>query len=164
MQYFIYLYLIIYISYVILGPHFIARFIKQDKINVATNLQEIIRRMFFLSYLAYLYNAYYFYNPNIETFINALVINFLALIAFIIKWYKLRNDDPYYYTGIIMHIIVILPVILSSFKVGFIKNKIGKGNKSIFGLLSQFTTLFIIIYFIIEKNIYTSGLNIDDFI
>ena len=156
MKYFVYVYLLLYICYVLFGPHYIMRTLRQDKLNIAENIQEIFRRMLFLSYIAYLYNAYYFYNPNSESLINALIINFLAFFIFIIKWYNLRNDDPYYYTGIVMHMLVILPLLVSIFyyKINY--------NKLTFGIQSKFTLLLLISYFLIESNIYSSGYNLKE--
>lgn len=155
MNFLVYIYLFLYFSYVILGPHYINRFFRGDQLKIASNLIQIFRRMLFLSYIALLYSAYYFYNPNIETFINTLIINLISLIAFIIKWYNTKNQHKYYYSGIWMHFSLIFPLLLSLF---FIQIKFNYK----FGNLSLFTLVFLIIYLFIEKNIYNSGLNFRD--
>ena len=152
MNIFVYIYIILYITYIIFGPHYIMRIVKKDNINLPNNIQELGKRMLFLSYLSYLYNAYYFYNPNIETFLNAVVVNLLAIAAYILKWYSLRKTDPYYYSGIVMHIIVLMPVLISLFFYKLLKPT----NDWI---LSKSTLLLIIIYAIIENKIYDSGRN-----
>ena len=148
----VYVYLFLYVSYVILGPHYINRFFRGDKLKIASNFNQIFRRMLFLSYIAFLYSAYYFYKPNLETFINTLIINLIASIAFIIKWYRARKQHPYYYSGIVMHLLLIIPLFISLF---FIKIRLIYK----FGNLSLFTIIFLIIYVFIEKDIYQSGLN-----
>ena len=136
MNYFVSIYLILYISYVIFGPHFISKLIKNDDIEIVNNFEELYKRIFYLSYLSYLFSALFFYKPNINTFFLAILINLFAFIGFIIKFYNLRFTDPYYWTGIISHFIVIIPLIYGKFyyKINF-KN-------------SNFNTLIILIFFI----------------
>lgn len=141
------IYLILYFLYVYFGPHFIRRFLKNDKLLIAENCSEIIKRMFFLSYITYLYNAFYFYNPTTESFLNAILINVFANIGYIIKWYHLKDSDPYYITGIIAHCLTFLPILLSVF---FIKLP----NSFNFGLQSKFTLFFILIYILIVNIVY----------
>ena len=107
MKFFIYIYLFLYISYVILGPHYITRLLKNDKLEIVKSPEDLISRIFFLSYIADLFNAYFFYNPNILSWILALIINLSALLGYIIKWYPIRNTDTYYYTGVFAHILII---------------------------------------------------------
>ena len=152
MNIFVYIYIFIYVTYILFGPHYIMKIANKDNINLPNNIQELGRRMLFLSYISYLYNAYYFYNPNIETFLNAVVINLFAIIAYILKWYNERIRDPYYYTGIAMHIIVLLPVLGSLFFY-----KLSKPTKG--WILSKSTLLLLIIYVIAENKIYKSGRN-----
>ncbi len=151
MKIFIIIYIILYISYVILGPHYIARLIRNDNILVAKNLEDIISRMFFLTYIALLFNVYFFYKQNILSWILALMVNFSALIGFLIKWYNVRNTDPYYYIGIISHVFIILPVIIGYFYYNLnIKNlKLNKIIQPIIVLL-----IGIVIYLFIQNNIY----------
>ena len=151
MKFFIYIYLFLYISYVILGPHYITRLLKNDKLEIVKSPEDLISRIFFLSYIADLFNAYFFYNPNILSWILALIINLSALLGYIIKWYPIRNTDPYYYTGVFAHILIILPVVGGYFYYNLLKDKINLKK------LTQpiiLTSLFLIIYFFIQNNIY----------
>ena len=147
MNFLVYIYILLYISYVSFGPHYIMRIIKKNNLDIAENVQEIGQRMFYLSYISYLYNAYYFYNPNVETFVNAIAMNCLSLIAFTVKWYDIRNEDPDYYSGILMHLIVVIPLFISLF---YYKLSIPKKV----GGLTIFTFIFIIIYSMVENKIY----------
>ena len=152
----VYIYLLLYVIYIILGPYFITRLIRGKKLNITKNIPKILKRTVFISYIALLYNAYYFYNPKIESFINALIINFLAAIAFTAKWYEQRNSHPDYYPGIIMHFLLILPLLFSLFYYNLQLDRLK------FGSLSKFTIFLLIIYLILEKYIYNSGTDFYD--
>lgn len=145
MNIFIYIYIILYFLYVIFGPHFIRRLINKDKLLIANNFTDIFRRMFFLSYIAFLYNAYYFYNPTLETFYNSVLINIIVIIGFIIKWYNLLHKDPYYISGIFVHILFLLPVLISYFSINI-------SNTFVFGNVSKIT-LFILLFYIFIINL-----------
>jgi len=114
--------------------------------------------MLFLSYIALLYNAYYFYKPTAESCIIAIIINLLAVIAYAIKWYDERAGDPDYYPGIIMHILIVFPVLYS---IGLYNIKI---NNYQFNILSKLSIVFIIIYFFVEKHIYNTGVKLSNLI
>lgn len=145
MNIFVYIYVILYFLYVILGPHFIRRLINKDKLLIANSFTDIFRRMFFLSYIAFLYNAYYFYNPTLETFINSVLINIVVIIGFIIKWHNLLYKDPYYISGIFVHILFLLPVLISYFFINI-------SNTFVFGNVSKIT-LFILLFYIFIINL-----------
>lgn len=146
----VYIYIFLYITYVLLGPYFILKLINKKKLNYAKNFEELCQRMLYFSYIAYLYNAYYFYKPNLETFYNAILINSLAIFSFIIKWYNTKNIDPYYYSGVFLHIIVILPIFIS-----YPFYKLEKPEN--FGNFTRYTLILIIVYFLLENNIYNTG-------
>lgn len=150
----VYFYIILYVAYLIFGPHFITRFLRGKDLRIVKNFDQFIKRVLFLSYISLLYNAYYFYNPNIETFINALIVNFISLLGFSIKWNERKRDlNSDYYPGIFMHVLVVIPVILS-----FYKNNL-KINRYKYGMFSKITTIFLIIYIVCENYIYNSGVD-----
>ena len=154
MKYFSWIYIFLYASYVILGPHYISRLIRNDTLEIVNTPTELISRVFFLSYISYLTSAYFFINPNNMTWIIAILVNISALLGYIIKWYPIRDIDPYYWTGIISHIIVILPLLfgLKYYKLDIVNN-ILKLKKDQY--LSITATIFLLIlYFIIQNNIY----------
>jgi hypothetical protein len=150
MKIFIYIYLFLYISYIILGPHYIARLIRNDEIQVIDSFDDL-SRMFFLTYIALLFSAYFFYKNNILSWLFAIIVNIFALIGFLIKFYERRNTDPYYYIGIISHILLILPIIIGYFYYNLNIKKI-KSNK----IMQPISLLGIaaIIYLVIQNNIY----------
>ena len=155
MKYFSWIYIFLYISYVILGPHYISRLIRNDKLEILNTPVKLISRLFFLSYISYLTNAYFFFNPNIISGTIAIIVNITALLGYIIKWFPIRNIDPYYWTGMISHILVILPLLfgLKFYKINIL-GYVSK-NKRIYQYLSITLIIFLLIlYFIIQNNIY----------
>lgn len=161
-------YLILYVAYIILGPHFIARLIKGDQLEIVDSPTTFFSRALFLSYLSYLATAYFFLNPTQTSWLIAILINISALIGYIVRWFPIRNIDPYYWTGMIAHIIQILPLFIIFFpffnpffngKTALNKNLITNDlinndliNKN---LTTIWTTIaLLILYFIIQNNIY----------
>lgn len=154
MKYFSWIYIFLYSSYVILGPHYISRLIRNDTLEIVNTPTELISRLFFLSYISYLTSAYFFINPNSLSWIIAILVNISALLGYIIKWYPIRDIDPYYWSGMISHILVILPLLfgLKYYKLDIVNN-ILKLKK--YQYLSITATIFLLIlYFIIQNNIY----------
>ena len=155
MKYFSWIYIFLYTSYVILGPHYISRLIRNDTLEIVDTQSELISRLFFLSYIAYLATAYFFFNPNIISGTIAIIVNITALLGYIIKWFPIRNIDPYYWTGMISHILVIIPLFLGLkfYKIDIL-GYVSK-DKRIYQYLSIVVTIFLlIIYFIAQNNIY----------
>ena len=148
-----YLYFILYISYIILGEHFIVKLIKNDKLNLLNNFSKL-KGIFFLSYLSFLFIGIYFLNPNIELFLVSLLVSFISCIFYIIKFKNLKDTDPYYWSGIVMHIITIIPLIVSLF---FYEIDI-KDFK--FGIISLLSLIFLILYSFLDNIIYAKGENL----
>ena len=142
MKYFIYVYIILYILYIIMGPHFIVRSIKRQKLHIAKSFPVILLRMIFLSYISLLYAAYYFYKPNTETFINAVIVILIATIGFNIKWGGKKNH------GTLMHALILLPVLTSYY---IYKIDISKYQ---FNNFSLFTITMLIVYYFVQNKIY----------
>ncbi len=153
MKYLAILYFILYLSYIIFGEHFIVRFIKKDNLNILDNLNKL-RRIFFLSYISFLYIGFYFLQPNIELFIVSLVVSLISLIFYIIKFNNLRESDPYFYSGIFMHFFTLIPLLVSY----FIYNLNLKNYK--IGYISIGTFIFLIIYSFFDNIIYKEGENL----
>jgi len=149
-------YIILYVAYIILGPHFITRLIKGDQLEIVDSPTTFFSRAVFLSYLSYLATAYFFLNPTQTSWLIAIIINISALIGYIVRWFPIRNIDPYYWTGMIAHIIQILPLFYPFFNDNNLitKNLITK-NFITKNLITISTTIaLLILYFIIQNNIY----------
>ena len=120
-------YLLLYISYITLGPHFLTKYIKDDEISIVSSKEELAVRSIYLSYLSLLFNAYFFinidkvdYTTNYTNWLMAFIVALIANIGFIAKW--LFTDNPYYWTGIISHLLSSLPIFITFF-IYFYKNK-----------------------------------------
>ena len=160
MQIFIFIYLFLYITYIIIGPHYIARIIKNDTLQIATSFQDIISRMFYFTYIVILFNAYFFYNPTLTIWIITIIMNIISIIGFIIKFNYLKDTDPYYKIGIFSHIIISIPIIIGFFYYNLNKKYSSKQFIKLFTSLNNFTrslialTIFTIIYLFLQNTIY----------
>ncbi len=147
------IYFILYLSYVILGEHFIIKLIKKDKLNILNNPKKLLR-IFFLSYISFLYIGFFFLKPTIELFIVSLIVSLISLIFYIIKFNNMSKSDPYYYSGIYMHFITIIPLLVSYFIY-----KLNIKNYKV-GYISFGTFIFLIIYSFFDNIIYKNGVNL----
>lgn len=154
MKYFSWIYIFLYASYVILGPHYIARTIRGDTLEIVDTPMTLISRIFFLSYIAYLATAYFFLYPNGLTWLIAIVINATAIIGYTIRWFPIRNVDPYYWTGLVAHILVSIPLILGIkyYNIDIIRTLFTLKRDQYLSLI--ITSALLILYFIIQNNIY----------
>ena len=150
MKILVFIYIILYFSYVILGPHFIRRLINSDKLLITDNFSKLYKRLLYFSYITILYNAYYFYNPSLESFYNALFMNSICILGYIIKWNDLKYLDPYYFSGIITHILFFISILLSPFYLNL-------SNTFKLGIQSQITIIFLLFYGFIINIIYKSN-------
>jgi hypothetical protein len=151
MKIFVFIYILLYISYIILGPHFITRFFRNLDFRYATSIRELLSRFVYLSYITLLLNSYFFYKPNIITWLIAIIFNLLSLFSFIIKWYGVRNIHHDYYPGILSHFTCMIPVIFGYFyyKLNIKKLKLKKIIKPVGVMI-----LFLIVYLSLQYHIY----------
>ncbi len=97
------IYIVLYISYVTFGTSFIRDFFLNGKLPIVDFKPN---RMLYITYLGFLYNALYFNKPNDKTYSEALFINFLGLLGYMVFY----RD----FSGIIMHIIGMIPLFVYS--------------------------------------------------
>lgn len=79
-------FVILYISYLILGPHWISYLIQKKPLKIVDSPKELFRRSIFISYISLLYTSWFLYNPNFSTFINALILSGAATAGFYTKY------------------------------------------------------------------------------
>ena len=142
MKYFTYIYIILYLLYVVMGPHFIVKSIKGQKLDIANSFTVLILRMIFFSYISLLYAAFYFHKPNTEKFVNTVIVILIATIGFNIKW----SDDKNY--GTLVHFLILLPVLISYYVYNINISKYKFNN------LSLFTIIMLVVYYFIQNKIY----------
>lgn len=132
-------YVILYVLYVLLGPHSGTNLLHGGELRVATSIRVALVRMMFLSYIGLLYSAYYFYNPTPETFVVALLVSCVAAVGFYAKWGS---------EMISMHLLLLLPLLISAFA-----GRVRVGAYR-FGSLSAFTLAFLVLYAVFQDDIY----------
>jgi hypothetical protein len=93
------IFLTLYFSYLILGPHWIAKSIQGKPLDIVDSTREFGRRSIFISYIALLYTAWMLYAPSYSSFVNALILALSAALGFYVKYGK--EDFP-------MHALLIL--------------------------------------------------------
>ena len=79
-------FIILYLSYLILGPHWETRLIKGEKLRVVKSLMELGRRSVFISYVALLFVAWFLYTPSMSSFMGALIMAGAATAGFYLKY------------------------------------------------------------------------------
>lgn len=73
-------------SYLILGPHWETKLLKGEKLAFVESASELGRRSIFISYVALLFVAWFFYKPSSVTFMNALIMAGSSTIGFYLKY------------------------------------------------------------------------------
>lgn len=109
------IYIILYLIYVIFGDHIIAKFIFKEKIDFPPIISQVIKRSVFITYLSLLAAAYVFSYFSTTNWLIAFILAFTSLLSFSIKWRKRGFSFPpngnYYFTGIIQHFLIIIPLL-----------------------------------------------------
>lgn len=80
------LFIILYFSYLILGPHWIAKLVRKEPLALVDSPKEFFRRSIFISYVGLLYTAWFLYKPSMSSFLNALVVTGAATLAYYNRW------------------------------------------------------------------------------
>ncbi len=80
------IFILLYFSYLILGPHWESRLLKSEKILLVDSFRELFRRSIFISYVSLLFIAWFLYKPSIYSFISALMLSGMATVGFHFKY------------------------------------------------------------------------------
>jgi hypothetical protein len=79
-------FVVLYFSYLTLGPHWIAKLVRKEPLDIVKSPEEFLRRAIFISYVALLYTAWFVYRPSFSSFINALAVSLAATLAYYSRW------------------------------------------------------------------------------
>lgn len=79
-------FILLYFSYLVLGPHWIAKLVRQEPLDIVTSPGEFFRRSVFISYVGLLYTAWFLYRPSLSSFMNALAVTGAATLAYYTRW------------------------------------------------------------------------------
>jgi hypothetical protein len=80
------IFIILYISYLILGPHWESKIIEKKPLAIVDSVKELGRRSIFISYVSLLYTAWFLYRPSYATAVNALLLSGGATYGFYTKY------------------------------------------------------------------------------
>ena len=107
-KYLILFYVFLYLSHIILGPYWYRFYLANKPIRYKSkNLNEIINKSLYITYLSLIYTIYFFCYPSSESFILAFTITLLSLILYIIIY----KDGKYFTESVIDHSLLVLPFI-----------------------------------------------------
>jgi len=76
----------LYFSYLTLGPHWIAKLVRKETLDIVKSPQQFLTRSVFISYVALLYTAWFLYRPSLSSFVNALAVSVAATLAYYSRW------------------------------------------------------------------------------
>lgn len=79
-------FIILYVSYLILGPHWIVKSARGESLDIVQSPRQFLTRSVFISYVALLYTAWFLYKPSSTSFINALAVSGAATVAYHVRW------------------------------------------------------------------------------
>lgn len=79
-------FLLLYCSYLILGPHWESKLITGEKLAIVDSVRELFRRSIFISYVALLMIAWFLYKPSQTSFVSALLLTLMAMTGFHMKY------------------------------------------------------------------------------
>lgn len=81
-----YIFVILYVSYLILGPHWESKLLERKPLLIVDSAKELGRRSIFISYVSLLYTAWFLYRPSYATAVNALLLSGGATYGFYTKY------------------------------------------------------------------------------
>jgi len=79
-------FILLYFSYLILGPHWETKVLKCERPLVVVSIRELGRRSIFISYVALLFTAWFLYKPSMTSFMSALLLSGSATAGFYLKY------------------------------------------------------------------------------
>lgn len=79
-------FLLAYVSYLILGPHWETKLLQGKKLDIVNSYKELGRRSIFISYVALLFTSWFMYKPSTSSFMSALILAGTATYGFYVKY------------------------------------------------------------------------------
>lgn len=86
-------FLLLYVSYLVLGPHWESKLLKGEKLAIVDSKEELGRRSIFISYVALLFISWFLLFPSQSSFMSALLLTIAATTGFHLK-YGLEKPIP----------------------------------------------------------------------
>jgi hypothetical protein len=79
-------FLLLYVSYLILGPHWESKLLTRKKLAIVDSKEELGRRSIFISYVALLFISWFLLFPSQSSFMSALILTIAATTGFHLKY------------------------------------------------------------------------------
>lgn len=79
-------FLLLYVSYLILGPHWESKLLTRKKLAIVDSKEELGRRSIFISYVALLFISWFILFPSQSSFTSALILTIAATTGFHLKY------------------------------------------------------------------------------
>ena len=118
---------------------------------ISKNINEVIRRSTYITYITFLTIALFNENPNPETFLVSFIMSLFSTIGYFLKFY----NSEYFYLGMFDHFVfLIIPTIILFF---YYKLDISKYKSSIISLL---TLLYLLKLKKEDNKVYSTGFDI----
>ena len=152
MKYLTIIYLFLYTTHIFLGPYYLYYLFTFKKIKwMSKNINEVIRRSTYITYITFLTIALFNENPNPETFLVSITMSLFSTLGYFLKFY----NSEYFYLGMFDHFVfLIIPTIILFF---YYKLDISKYKSSIISLL---TLLYLLKLKKEDNKVYSTGFDI----
>lgn len=139
------IYSFLYISHIILGPYYYSFIFQGQKPKyIVKSFTDLLKKSVYITYISMLMTIYFLINPNTETYMCGLLITFVALISYIVKY----RTSQYIVQSIVLHTLLLLPYIFYKFYYD-IQIKLYKPT-----IITYLTILLLIIYYFLQNIIY----------
>ena len=125
-------FLLLYCSYLILGPHWESKLATGKELDIVSSKEELGRRSVFISYVALLFISWFLYRPSKSSFMSALILTIAATTGFHIKY---GPECP-----IPMHILLTLYLLFM--------------GRSFMTIQLWFTVVLVAIYTVMHESLY----------
>lgn len=152
MKYLTIFYIFLYITHVIFGPYYGWYIFTDTPFKwISKDINEIVKRSIWITYIGFLLIALFIEYPNAETFLVAMGISIITTISYFIKF----KDSEEYLKGTIDHLfIMVVPLFILFFYYNININK----------YKPTYLSLIVLIYIIIMKYtddiLYIGGIDI----
>lgn len=144
--YLIMIYVILYITHIILGPYYYRFMLKGQRPKYISNtISDILKKSVYITYISMLYTIYFLIKLDTESYICALSMTLISLITYIIKY---GGKGRFFSASAFDHTLLIIPFI---FYKSYYNINIEMYNP---GMLSYLTMIILIIYAFTHKQIY----------
>ena len=80
------IFLLLYCSYLILGPHWETKLLRGERLAIVDSERELLRRSIFISYVALLLISWFLLFPSESSFMSALLLTVAATTGFHMKY------------------------------------------------------------------------------